>query len=441
MKLARVELENFRCFESLTVPLDPRLNVFVGGNGSGKSTVLHAISVCLAPILARLPLERKEKVPGLAASDIRFLGDDRSAPYVRTSAQATGLGEGAISWERMRLRDESPATKKQAPGGSQGLKVLHAQVDRIVDAHNNQQPVSVPVCAYYGTNRAVDVPHYRLQAKTMPKSFRRLAGLEGALGARADFRRAVGWFDLYEQQELREARDVGGKRPLPALKAVRQAIQCMIPGVENPRIDAQTGRFAVDARDPAGTPIKLFLDQLSDGYQVMLGVVMDFALRMAIANPPLHPDDDLLSRPAILIVDEVDLHLHPSWQQRVIPDLRRTFTQTQLILSTHSPQVATTVPSESLRILKDGRVYAAPAGAEGAEAQRLLEDVFGVEPRPAVAMVQKLNRYMELVEQRRWDSPDAILLRRELDEWSQGQEPRLLEADLRIDNLKWEAAG
>ena len=213
----------------------------------------------------------------------------------------------------------------------------------------------------------------------------------------------------------------------------------MIPRVRNPRIDGITGRFAVDMTDSSGTEIKLHLDQLSDGYQVMLGVIMDFALRLALANPPEKTNKDALESEAILIIDEVDLHLHPAWQQRVIPDLRRTFPNTQLVLTTHSPQVATTVPSANLKILSKSRLHSAPDGTEGAEAQRLLEQVFGVKPRPDVPLAHELDEYLRLVDDRQWDSPRAKTLRAKLDSWSQGSEPRLVEADLQIENQKWEA--
>ena len=134
----------------------------------------------------------------------------------------------------------------------------------------------------------------------------------------------------------------------------------------------------------------------------------------------------------------MDLHLHPAWQQRVIPDLRRTFPNTQLVLTTHSPQVATTVPSASLKILAQSRLYAATPGTEGAEAQRLLEDVFGVNSRPDVPLARELDEYLRLVDQRQWDTPKARDLRAKLDAWSQGNEPRLVDADLQIENLKWE---
>jgi len=444
MKLNSLNIKNYRCFESLDIEFgaDSNLFVVVGGNGAGKTTLLSAICTVLAPILTRLPFEKKPKATGMLPSDIRLTEFDQSAPFVYLAADGSLSDDeaGQIKWDRIRFRDNSKATKDTAPGQRRETKSLYHYIDSVVDAHNAGNAYKLPVFAYYGTNRAVDVPHNRMQRRTMPKTFRRLMGLENALESKTDFRRSVGWFDLLEQRELREQRDnVEVTEASYCIAAVRRALESMIPLIANPRIDSTTGRFAVNAVDPAGTSIRLHLDQLSDGYQVMLGVVMDFALRLALANPPQAQEEDVLQTKAILMIDEVDLHLHPLWQQRVIPDLRRTFPNTQLILTTHSPQVATTVPTASLRILKDGVLHEAPAGTEGAEAERLLEDVFLVNPRPDLPMSRKLSRYLSLVDSKQWDSEQAIALRRELDAWSQGEEPMLVEADLRIENLKWEA--
>ena len=401
--------------------------------------MLTAICTGLAPLLSRLPFEKRPKLPSIAPSDIRLTGSDQSAPFSHLVVTAQMNGNGQVDWDRTKFRDSSKATKEAAPKRRHETKQLYSTIDAIIDAHNAGRAYKLPVFALYSTNRAVDVPHNRMQRRVMPKVFRRLMGLENALETKTDFRRAVGFFDLLEQRELREQRDNDSPEASRCLDAVRRAIVAMIPGVTNPRIDSKTGRFAVDSADPNGVPIRLHLDQLSDGYQVMLGVVMDFALRLALANPPSTPADDVLQTEAIMIVDEVDLHLHPLWQQRVIPDLRRTFPNTQLILTTHSPQVATTVPSQSLMILKNGNVFTAPAGTEGAEAERLLEDVFQVNPRPDLPMSRKLTEYLRLVDQGKWNDPEAIELRQQLDRWSQGQEPMLLEADLRIENMKWEA--
>jgi predicted ATP-binding protein involved in virulence len=371
--------------------------------------------------------------------DIRLVEFDQSAPFAYLAANGVLRDEVEVEWDRIRFRDNSKVTKEAALGRRHDTRLLYQHVDSVIDAHNTQKPYQLPVFAYYGTNRAVDVPKNRMLAKSMPQSFRRLMGLENALASKTNFGRAVGWFDLLERRELREQRDkMDISEASYCLDAVRRALESMIPQMKNPRIDSTTGRFAVDTVDPAGTPIRLHLDQLSDGYQVMLGVVMDFALRLALANPPQSPDEDVLKTEALLMIDEVDLHLHPLWQQRVIPDLQRTFPNTQLILTTHSPQVATTVPSQSLRILKEGKLHDVPAGTEGAEAERLLVDVFGAPTRsPHVRETELLAEYMRLVDANQADSPRALQLRSDLDAWSQGNEPLLKRLDVRIANRKW----
>ncbi|MBF0477401.1 MAG: AAA family ATPase, partial [Deltaproteobacteria bacterium] len=154
------------------------------------------------------------------------------------------------------------------------------------------------------------------------------------------------------------------------------------------------------------------------------------------------PAADPLQLPAIVLIDEVDLHLHPRWQQRVLNDLRRTFPQTQFIVTTHSPQVITTVPEKSIRIIDKGAIFASPPGSEGAEASRMLKRVFGVEQRPPNnSVTQDLSEYLDLVHADKWDSERAQELRERLDQQFQGEEPALQEADLYIENRKWELGG
>jgi len=441
MILNSLHLKNYRCFKSLEVDFNQTSGLFVvvGGNGAGKTTLLSAVCAALAPILTRLPLAKRPASTGIAPSDIHLESADHAAPFAFLAAKGCINAADSVSWDRIRYRDTTRATKQQAPSLRNDTKFLHQQIDAIINAHNQRHPYTVPVFAFYSTNRAVDVPQYRLKPPAIPTTFRRLMALENALERKTDFRRAVGWFDLLEQREFRESRDgVQTPEATYCLSAVRRAIESMIPGIALPRIDGTTGRFAVNTVDPSGTTIRMHLDQLSDGYQVMLGVVMDFALRLALANPPQSPHDDVLQTRAILMIDEVDLHLHPLWQQRVIPDLQRTFPNTQLILTTHSPQVATTVPSDNLRVLKDGKLYEVPAGTEGAEAERLLVDVFGAPTRsPHVPETSMLMDYMAFVDGNQADSPEALKLRRELDAWSQGNEPLLKRLDVRIANRTW----
>ena len=114
----------------------------------------------------------------------------------------------------------------------------------------------------------------------------------------------------------------------------------MLPEVSNPRIELNPLRFVVSQKSEEGRVEKLSLNQLSGGYRIVLALAADLARRMAQGNP--HMDDPLQSK-AIVLIDEIELHLHPAWQQRILSDLMRTFPNAQFIVSTHSPQVLTTV--------------------------------------------------------------------------------------------------
>jgi predicted ATP-binding protein involved in virulence len=248
----------------------------------------------------------------------------------------------------------------------------------------------------------------------------------------------VSRFEQLENQELRRKEEHGGalRGPQP-LDAVRQALEQMLPGLCKPRIDAETGRLVVDGENRAGGRLKLWLEQLSDGYQVMLGVVLDFALRLVQANPPTPEFPNPLAAEAIMLLDEVDLHLHPTWQQRVIPDLLRTFPGTQFILTTHSPQVVTTVRKQHLRHLKDFQALEVPTETIGAESSRALADAFEVPSRPqALEEVKLLNRYVALAEHPDANPAEVLGLRQEIRRLFSDDEPMIELVDMTLEQKK-----
>ena len=171
---------------------------------------------------------------------------------------------------------------------------------------------------------------------------------------------------------------------------MRQAISSMLPEVSDPRTESNPPRFIVSQKSEHGQVEKLSLDQLSGGYRIVLALAADLARRMVQGNPHL---DDPLKSEAIVLIDEVELHLHPGWQQRILGDLQRTFPNAQFIVSTHSPQVLTTVePQRIVELAREGdRIVAgAPAGATyGAEAGDVLSVVMGVRRTAARERVHK----------------------------------------------------
>lgn len=324
MKLKNVSLENFRSKASSCLELGSRLTLLIGENGTGKTTFLDAIAIALGEILTYLP-----EVKGInfkTRGDIHQQ-DGKPAPYTRIKVVAsTGVG-----WDRMQKRDKSKRTAMQIKAGL-GVKQLHRYLqESILDPWNLDLPFQLPVIVQYGVKRAW-LDYSPVSRRGFPKDHSRFESLADALNSTSRFRSALNWFYNKENEESRlkqERRDFDAT--LPELNAVRRCITTLFPNLSNPRFTLNPLRFVVSQDGE-----ELEIDQLSDGYKTMLGLAIDLSWRMAGANPHL---EDPLAAEAIVMIDEVDLHLHPAWQQRVVSDLLRCFPNTQFILTTHSSVV------------------------------------------------------------------------------------------------------
>jgi len=171
----------------------------------------------------------------------------------------------------------------------------------------------------------------------------------------------------------------------------------------------------------------------SDGARSIVGMAADIAMQMALANPEMGAEVLRLT-PGIVIIDEIELHLHPGWQQKILGMYQKLFPKIQFIISTHSPQVLSTVKPECIRILSDdtNMVYV-PEFSLGAESGQILRDIQHVEDRAvALPIVKCLNKYLDLVAQDKFDTPEALKLRKKLDAWSGGKDPVLVRADMDI---------
>jgi len=423
VKIKKLQLNNFRRFADFTIEFEERLTVLVARNGAGKSSVLDAVATAIGPFLTRLP-----KVSGInpKETDFRVLPDGSKPPYMRITCESF---EG-VRWDRTEKRDQSKKTISQIPAAL-GQKGLFDYVDSLIDAFNESRSFELPIFIYYGTGRAVfDVPQRK---KGFGEDFIRFDALQGALESRTNFRRFVEYFYYLEDIEHKRQKEQRSfDVEIPELKAIRAAITKLMPEFSNPRGVYPAG-IMMDWQ--VNDEIKqLRIEQLSDGYRTTLAMVMDIAARMAEANPD---KIDPLSTSGVILIDEIDLHLHPGWQQHILPDLMRTFENIQFIVTTHSPQVVTSVPATSLRVIewKQEQPYLVPVDFSlGAEAQQMLTQVLGVvDPRPSeLDIVKKLHKYQDLVFEDQWDSPDALKLRVELDKWGAEHEPELLRLDMDI---------
>lgn len=438
MKLKRLSLLNFRCFEELTVDFDSKLTVLIAENGAGKTAILDAVAIGFGRYLSKLP-----GITGRTSkdTDIRLNQNEKKERFLMMQWEAENENNEEIIWSGGRRRDATIKTArvknelaKRGDGSfTHGLKPIDNFTEFLVESEENEEEYYLPVVAYYGTNRAIREEVQR--RRNFRKKFSRFDSLSNALDPDSRFRSAFEWFNAMEDTERREKearRDFDYR--LPELQLVREAIERMMPkGFNNPRTEIRPLRFVIDRELPDQTIRTLRISQLSDGYRVVLGLVMDLARRMAQANAwtldcedPINP----LDLPAIALIDEVDLHLHPEWQQRILTDLSRTFPETQFIVTTHSPQVLSTVKRENIRIIchdANGKAIASLplAMTYGEPSGDVLQSVMMVDPQPPVMEKVDLQKLTEMVDTGGYKSKEAKKLMAYLTSALGSQHPQL----------------
>ncbi|MEX2564876.1 MAG: AAA family ATPase [Cyclobacteriaceae bacterium] len=334
MKIKRINYTNFRAKDNLDLVLGERLTLLIGENGSGKTSILDALAIGIGAVLTHLP-----HVSGISfkENDIKQ-AKNRKSPFARVKMETFD----GIQWDRTERRDKSKATLSQIPPAL-GLTQLKFFLDAsVIDPFNREEDFLLPVFSYYGVSRALlDVP---LRRRGFPGNHTRFEALENTLDANSRFKSFFIWFynkENEEQRKQKERKDFDYQ--LPELEAVRKAIVAVFPGISDPHIMINPLRFVVRQGDEI-----LDIMQLSDGYKTLLSLVMDLSIRMALANPKAQ---EPLAVPAVVLIDEIDLHLHPDWQRRVIGDLLVTFPNTQFILTSHSPYIVEAVNNHIQRFL------------------------------------------------------------------------------------------
>lgn len=466
MKITQVEIENFRCFERLRVPLEADVTAIIGINAAGKTALLDAIALALVPLLEGTPLRHEgQRVStlelhrgpsigiGLTQADIPIASADAGAPDAAAGRIRFGIvaipeecspgtarpGSTVLRWTTGKtLNADSPEwvvgladqVRWEAPPGVGPAPMgLYAPVEN----GEGGDHFSAPAMAYYRDRRNCP-PQQALPdglvelAESAPAFFR-------AFNAAADYPAAERWFFARENEELREQRaQKDFDFVLPDLAAIRRALAGMLDGIERVYSVEHPPRLKADKRDALGRMLSLELSQLSAGQRNLLALTLDFARRLSLAHPGW---DDPLAAPGILLIDEIELNLHPRWQQTVIPHLRRVFTNTQIIVATHSPQVLSTLERRQIRVLRDGKLFVPGVETYGADAARVQRLVMDTDSRPPDnTYVERLTAVLAALDQQRLDDADKLLGALEAERGS--DDPDLADARMQIENRKWE---
>ncbi len=438
MKVKRLKMNSFRGIGDLMLDFDEtEPTVFIGINGVGKSSILDCLAILLSPLITLIQsstgsgrLFSKQDVTNGHQETNNEITILLNSQAVKWSLTEDWQGSSQVIQSYMDTRRSFYSTlgrtgeideERQLLEKIGDLEELKAAGNKIRTYWKASPDTNLPLAVYYPINRAVldislEIPE--------EQSVEQIAAYEQALtGIQIGFGSFFRWFRALEDLENEERRDDPGYRNRQ-LEAVRQAIYLLLPGFSNLRVRRSPLRMSVTKQGQ-----ELIVNQLSDGEKGLLAMVGDLARRLAIANPGL---PDPLQGSGVVLIDEIELHLHPKWQREIIPALTRTFPNCQFIVTTHSPQVISQVKPEGIYILErtdEGIVAMRPESSYGRDSNRILEDLMDVPERPQEIKESLLELFRLIA---RGELDGARQLHQKIADEIGGDDPELVGANVSI---------
>jgi predicted ATP-binding protein involved in virulence len=393
MIIKDLTLSNFRRFTLFDISFDSKMTVIVARNGQGKTSILDAATVALGTFVGTFDMGRAKH---FSVNDARYLRlpDSPESEQQYPVSVISSFDEPDISGTRVLSGKKNKTTIKDAKEITDYGKVLMQQI-RDLDS------VALPVVAYYGSGRLWNV-HKNMSRKAVVSESRTL-GYEDCLSPASNFKQVQQWMAkaTYAMAQHQEMSEYSNYKFPGQIKGIKTVVDKMLNEEGWSRFHySMIHEELTMYHDTYGIlPVSL----LSDGVRSMVSLVADLAWRCAKLNPQLGEEAPDKTQ-GIVFIDEVDLHLHPSWQQRIIENLQDAFPRIQFIVTTHSPQVLSTVPKECIRVLgsnTEGVTIAAvpKAFSYGEPSNDILQAIMHVDPQPPIPEKQELDLLTSLVDQ------------------------------------------
>lgn len=423
-KLKLLKLYEFRRYRNLSIEFETNLTVIIGENGAGKTSIVESIIRVLSWFGSRMVKANSNGLP-ILESDINS--------HAKDYAQIVG----SFSLNEKTNFDMSLVKPVAGWAGdiSSNLQISTqlGTLYRLLVRNEESVKVQLPVFAYYGVERA-------------STNLTRGGGEDAELRVFLESR-----FNAYKESsntkidsflvryvELFNLAESGNGDYKARLQLVKNAIESAVPYIQNLRIDRSSGRTEVKL-DNFGNQINF--SQLSQGQKTLAALVGDLALRMLTLNPAM---ENPLHAQGIVLIDEIELHLHPKWQQSVLLNLTKTFEKIQFIVTTHSPHVLSTVDKNCIRILgfeNDGIAYVQKPNfqTKGVISSAVLDQLMETQSVPDIEESKWITDYQKLIEEGMWESSkEGLDLKKKLFDHFGREHPVIqdLDAQIRLRQFK-----
>ncbi len=337
-------IQNFRGFEQKEISFNPGFTVVIGDNSLGKSSLLHALQVALGAYLQCLPIPasavyrrqfRKQEVFVRWNDGKKDYSANKQETLIKVFAQ---FNNDQIEWSRVMLANGMTSHSRKYVGE------LMDGVTAMLEERGGPSGAPLPVVASFGTERTM--AQQRKGKLAQERRSRMEKGYLAALSDKVDFDSVIEWLHNYDS-ELKYDREFRGTR-----EAVFEAISVAIPYLDDVGFNALYGELeAVVKIDDKNFGRKTH-SNMSDGLIAMLNLVAELAFRCVILNGYLG-SDAVIQTKGVVLIDELDMHLHPNWQRHVVKDLKQAFPNIQFVVTTHSAFIVQSIRAEELMIIDD----------------------------------------------------------------------------------------
>lgn len=357
MKIQNIYIENFRAINKLEISNWSNLNVIAGINGAGKTSVLTAIKILLSWLIARI---RNPKGNGITITD-EDITNGKNFCFLKVKL------DNGIEWQIYKQRSTSRAKAEYKTDFSK----MTPYANELAESIGDEKQSDIPLIDAYGVNRVVNETPMRVHAVHKLKP---IDALSVDMSNSVNFHDFFIWFREMEDIENESLRETGVLMKDKRLEAVRRTIPTVFEGYANFKVQRSPKAFVITKGDT-----KFDFNQLSDGEKSYMTLIFDITRKMAMTHPTL---DNPLEGDGIVLIDEIDLHLHPSWQRDVIGHLQHLLPNCQFIISTHSPHVVSCVnlnANDKLIVISNGEAIEAVGNNYGRESNIVLSDIFQME--------------------------------------------------------------
>lgn len=376
MNISKISLTNYRKFEKIDIEFDNKLSVLIGKNGTGKTSILEALAVAVGTFFFALDGISSIGIRGVDVYNKYFsIGEDIDVQkQFPVEIIANGSIEGQkIEWKRSL---NSIAGKTTSVDAKKMTSISKSYQERLMRGDTS---LKLPLVAYYGTGRLWD--EHREKWGGIYRQNTRVNGYIDCLDGRANVRLLLDWF---KRMTIKANQNGKPNETYLAVKGAMEKCFSRLTGVEGVNVSVNPDTFSIEINynDVDRGWIKIPLEQLSDGYRCALSLIGDIAYRMATLNPQL-AGNVLTETEGIILIDEIDLHLHPEWQQHILSDLTDTFPKIQFIVTTHAPAIINSIPNGSLLVISDDNdIVNRGADSYGQDINTVVKTIMGASVRP-----------------------------------------------------------